>query len=147
MRLLAERTPSSTWVPEVGNTFPGREKGEQGVDEREITLIFRVSDGKYHPGLISQETSIPVCQAFQAFHIHPPEHPCPPGKTRFSSRCHRTLSIIKTTIKNKADDLRNSCFTFSVPSKVSHGPQTPRPTLTTILPQGATVIAPIEQRL
>lgn len=41
MRLLAERTPSSTWVPAGGNKFPGIKKGERqgGVDKRENGLI------------------------------------------------------------------------------------------------------------
>lgn len=100
MRLLAERTPSSTWVPAVGNAFPEREKGERDEDKKETGLIFRASDGKRLPGLISQETSILVCQAFQAFCIHPPgEHPFASRRARLSPRYLQTLSIIKNNNK------------------------------------------------
>ena len=52
------------------------------------------------PGFISQETSIAVCQVFQAFHIHPPENHPLPGKARFISRFHQTIHIITMIIKN-----------------------------------------------
>ena len=35
MRVLAERTPSSTRVPAGDNKFPENEKGGGGVDKRE----------------------------------------------------------------------------------------------------------------
>lgn len=41
MRLLAERTPSSTWVPAGDKKFPGNKKEGGGVDKRENGLICR----------------------------------------------------------------------------------------------------------
>lgn len=35
MRLLAERTPSSTWVPADGDKVPGETWGEKGVGKRD----------------------------------------------------------------------------------------------------------------
>lgn len=48
MRLLAERTPSSTWVPADGDKVPGETWGEKGIGERESNL--RAVDLKNFPG-------------------------------------------------------------------------------------------------
>lgn len=92
MRLLAERTPSSTWVPAGGNKFPENEKGGGGVD-KERKLINLKSVRILNALLISQETSISVCQVSQIL-------------TGF----HRTQCIITmTSKKNNGSDMKNSC--------------------------------------
>lgn len=50
MRLLAERTPSSTWVPADGDKVPGRNKGRERGLGKEILSNLRAVDLKNFPG-------------------------------------------------------------------------------------------------